>query len=650
MGTIAWYHRAMAAHEALYRKYRPRSFSDLVGQTQVSRTLEHALREGRISHAYLFTGPRGTGKTSSARILATSLNCVEGPTPNPCGRCESCLAIRQGHHLDVIEIDAASNRSVDDARDLRERVRFAPTAGRYKVFIIDEVHMLTREAFNALLKTLEEPPPNLVFILATTDIHQVLPTVTSRCQRYDFRPIPNEALIARLEEVARLEGFGVEAGGLHAIARKAAGGLRDALSILDQVRAFSRDECITTREVLDSLGMVPQDVLVGLLEDLGKREIVPTLERLQGVLDHGLPAGLVLRELIESLRHLLVARASGWSTPEPGIRDPLVEVLSEPLRLGLPALLAHWQGPEILWAIEVLRETERSMRTSHQDTLWLEVALIRLSDRPRVASLIELEQRVTAIEQRLAQGPVPPPRTGMAPRPTVPAAPAPERPAASPDPVSPVAGSPSPAPVAAPPSQPPTPTPPAGPLPEASDAGPGGGEDILPRFIASLQSVHVTTHSLAQQHAISARLEGKRLHLAVKALVNLFEQRRPHLVKAAVQAFGEGVEVTLTLESGGGTASDPRRAGVGLGPATPASSPRPTSPDAAPRSEPVAPPVASVEIVTDPAPDLSPSLPVPAPCRTDGSEERARQADEPGQDLIERTLEFFNGRLVPGGD
>ena len=604
----------MVAHEALYRKYRPRSFADLVGQTQVSRTLEYALREGRISHAYLFTGPRGTGKTSSARILATSLNCVKGPTPEPCGICDSCVAIRQGHHLDVIEIDAASNRSVDDARDLRERVRFAPTSGRYKVFIIDEVHMLTREAFNALLKTLEEPPPNLVFILATTDVHQVLATVTSRCQRYDFRPIPHDVLMARLEDVARLEGFSVESGGLQAIARKAAGGLRDALSILDQVRAFAAGTTITQQEVLESLGVVAQDALVDLLEALGQRAIVPALGQLQSLLDQGLAAGLVLRELLESFRHLLVARASEGSTRDPGLKDPLGDLLSEPLRLALPRLLTEWDAPEILWAIEALRETDRSMRASHQDTLWLELALVRLTDRPRVASLIELERRVSAIEARLAQGPVPPRIATATTRSGSPGAVSP------PVAVTPVAAAPvtpAPAPMAPLASEPPQASPAPVPPVEAGAIAPG---DVLSRLVSTLQTVHVTTHSLAQQHAVGARLDAKRLTVSVKALINLFEQRRQHLVKAAAIAFGDGTEVVLTLETGGGPPPDPRSAGVSVGQVPPASAPGP------------------IPSAPEPAKSLDEMTPPSAP--GGGST----------MDVIERTLEFFNGRLVSSGD
>ena len=226
---------------ALYRKWRPKGFSELVGQEHVSRTLAQAVVGGRVGHAYLFSGPRGTGKTSTAKILAKALNCEKGPTAEPCNACESCRRISDGTSMDVMEIDAASNRGIDEIRELRETVKFAPTTGRYRVYIIDEVHMLTSEAFNALLKTLEEPPPQVVFILATTELQKVPATIQSRCQRYDFKRIAAKDIEARLQEVTEASGVAADGAALALVAREADGGLRDALSTLDQCISLAED-------------------------------------------------------------------------------------------------------------------------------------------------------------------------------------------------------------------------------------------------------------------------------------------------------------------------------------------------------------------------------------------------------------------------
>ena len=249
---------AALAYVALYRQWRPKRFSDLVGQTHVSRTLAQAIETGRVGHAYLFSGPRGTGKTSTAKILAKALNCAEGPTPEPCGDCESCRRVNEGTSMDVFEIDAASNRGIDEIRELRETIQFAPVSGRYKVYIIDEVHMLTAEAFNALLKTLEEPPAQVVFILATTEIHKVPATIQSRCQRYDFKRIAAEVIAARLRYVADQSGIAAEDAALFLIAQGAAGGLRDALSALDQCAALA-ETAVTEKLVRDILGLVGRE-------------------------------------------------------------------------------------------------------------------------------------------------------------------------------------------------------------------------------------------------------------------------------------------------------------------------------------------------------------------------------------------------------
>lgn len=240
-------------HIALYRAWRPQSFQDMVGQQHIIRTLQNAIRENRLSHAYLFSGPRGTGKTTAAKLLAKAVNCEKGPAPEPCNECDACRRITAGAVMDVLEIDAASNRGVDEIRDLREKVKYAPTEVRQKVYIIDEVHMLTTEAFNALLKTLEEPPPHVMFILATTEPHRLPATVISRCQRFDFRRVSLDEQTQRLRVICEQEGIAAEEEAIEYIARLSDGGMRDALSILDQISSFS-DGRVSYQQVLDMTG------------------------------------------------------------------------------------------------------------------------------------------------------------------------------------------------------------------------------------------------------------------------------------------------------------------------------------------------------------------------------------------------------------
>ncbi|MBQ9377585.1 MAG: DNA polymerase III subunit gamma/tau [Schwartzia sp.] len=298
------------AYVALYRKWRPKAFSDLVGQEHVSRTLAQAIESGRVGHAYLFSGPRGTGKTSTAKILAKALNCEKGPTTEPCNECESCRRVNDGTSMDVFEIDAASNRGIDEIRELRETVRFAPSAGRYKVYIIDEVHMLTSEAFNALLKTLEEPPAQVVFILATTEIHKVPATIQSRCQRYDFKRIAPEAIEARLRTVVAASGLEADDDALALIAREADGGMRDALSTLDQCASLS-GERVTEKLVRDILGLVGRESVLRVLRAIIARDAREALSVVAEVLAEGKDLKVLVTELVAELRAVMVYQAAG---------------------------------------------------------------------------------------------------------------------------------------------------------------------------------------------------------------------------------------------------------------------------------------------------------------------------------------------------
>lgn len=460
----------MAGYVALYRKYRPGTFADLVGQEPVARTLASAIAQSKLGHAYLFCGPRGTGKTSVARILAKSVNCAQGPTAEPCGTCSSCREITLGNNLDVIEIDAASNNGVDNIRDLQDRVALAPVGGRYKIYIIDEVHMLSQGAFNALLKTLEEPPPNVLFVLATTDPHKVLPTIVSRCQRFDFGRIGLAALIGRLAYVAGAEGIPAEAGALEAIARRANGGLRDALSLLDQLAAATGGAMLTAEAVAAGLGLVSGDQIVALGEALVRGDVPTALELSQGLLAAGHEHGTIMRELLTHFRHLMVLQLA----PDRASQLDVPIAHQDAMRGQAAALPAA----ELPWILEVLNEAEGLIRRSPQQAIWLELGLIKVARRPVIASLVELSERVAALEAAMGGGQAlparPSPRPALqvvapapAPVPVPVAAPVALPPAAAPTPAPvapPPTAAPIPVPVALPPAAAPIPAPVAGPL------------------------------------------------------------------------------------------------------------------------------------------------------------------------------------------
>ncbi|MBW4519230.1 MAG: DNA polymerase III subunit gamma/tau [Scytolyngbya sp. HA4215-MV1] len=358
------------SYEPLHHKYRPQTFAQLVGQEAIATTLTSALRQQRIAPAYLFTGARGTGKTSSARILAKSLNCLQSevPTEHPCGVCEVCRMIARGSALDVIEIDAASNTGVDNIRELIERAQFAPVQCRYKVYVIDEVHMLSNAAFNALLKTLEEPPDRVVFVLATTDPQKVLPTIISRCQRFDFRRIPLEALTQHLGMIAQKEAIAISEEAITLVAQISQGGLRDAESLLDQLSLMPGE--IAVEQVWDLVGAVPERDLMTLLEAIADDNSTAVLDQTRHLLDRGREPLGVLQNLASFYRDLLIAK----TTPD---RNDLV-ALTLPTWEKLCTFAQQLDIRLILLSQQHLRGSEVQIKNTTQPRLWLEVTLLGL--------------------------------------------------------------------------------------------------------------------------------------------------------------------------------------------------------------------------------------------------------------------------------
>ena len=383
------------SYVSLYRKWRPQSFSDIVGQDNVVKTLKNAIKMNRIAHAYLFCGPRGTGKTSTAKILAKALNCKEGSTVNICGTCSSCTKIRDNNSIDVLEIDAASNRGINEIRELREKVKFSPTEGNYKVYIIDEVHMLTTEAFNALLKTLEEPPEYVIFILATTEPNKLLSTILSRCQRFDFGRLSISDLIKRLSYICEQEGVKISQKALSAIARNAGGGMRDAISILDQTISYAGSD-VTLDDVSAVLGMVDHEALIKLTQIMIDHDVEAALNLVSEIIGQGKNISQFVDDLIHHLRNLLLLK-------ECSDTNKLIEVDKEE-KERLKSLVDDLLVGQILHWIEILNEMSYDLKQTTQQRLILEMGVIKLVKDETDKSLDTILNRLTRLEEQVANG------------------------------------------------------------------------------------------------------------------------------------------------------------------------------------------------------------------------------------------------------
>lgn len=583
----------------LYRKYRPQSFADLVGQEAISQTLGNALQLSKVAHAYLFCGPRGTGKTSTARIFAKSLNCESGPTVSPCQTCASCTGITQGNALDVIEFDAASNNGVEDARELIESCQFAPMAGRFKIYIIDEVHMLTSQAFNALLKTLEEPPPNVVFIFATTEAHKVLPTIISRCQRFDFNRITAEDIVNRLHTIATQETININQDALELIARHAKGGLRDAVGLLDQIAVLGKakpDTPLTQKDLALLIGSLEEDILLNVVDTIAQRRPADLLHQINTLVNRGVEPAQLAKELIQHFRNLLIAKTVGPQA------DPKALSMSADFFQALSAQTQHFSPEELPQILNQLSITERNVRNTQQPQLWLEVGLLSLAYREDILLVQDLAKRVEALEAMLKNGALTVSQPGMS-RPAQPHTP-PQAPSFQPPPVqqAPVQQTPvHSAPVQQAPVQQQPVTPPTSPAavqPSFTPVSSGTGvtwHDVCDRVPSP------PTRALLKQFFFLQKVNGDEVTVGCTVEVHLNAIKKAdktlHLQKALDSAFGQTMKLTLVLDKAGA----PQSAMLSSHPsATPI-----------PADTPVAPPIQTIPLPNPVSHEESPPDPLP---------------------------------------
>ncbi|MDY6934281.1 MAG: DNA polymerase III subunit gamma/tau [Spirochaetota bacterium] len=370
-------------YQVIARKWRPQNFDEIIFQNHISRTIRNSIKKGRVSHAYLFAGPKGVGKTTMARVLSKALNCNTGLTDSPCGKCENCVEIRQGSSFDVIEIDGASNRGIEDVRELRENVNFAPIKCRYKIYIIDEVHMLTKEAFNALLKTLEEPPRHVVFVFATTEIHRIPETILSRCQKYSFKKIPNEFIVDHLKRIVESEGYNILEGALYQIARASEGSMRDAQSLIDQLIAFSEGE-IDESDALAILGVMPLESYLSLLRYIGSLDAKQTMSEVDRIVTLGADINGYVTGFIDILRTLRLVGCGVSVKDILGFSDDEMDRIKDAANL--------FCDEELSVLFRIASELMSDLRFSFNERISLEMALldmINVKKGPSIAAILK---------------------------------------------------------------------------------------------------------------------------------------------------------------------------------------------------------------------------------------------------------------------
>lgn len=383
----------------LYRKYRPQTFHDLIGQENIVHALSNAIELKRIAHAYLLCGPRGTGKTSSARILAKSLNCKEGPTLTPCGKCPACLDIMNSVPVDVIEIDAASNRSVEDTQAILEKIQYVPVNGRYKIYVIDEVHMLSNHAFNALLKTLEEPPENVIFILATTEPHKVLDTIISRCQRFDFRRITTDDIVKRLEYISKEENINISKEALFSIAKNSQGGMRDALALLDQISVLGVNKQIDVNDINEILGKISYDVLSEIADYIINSDCTQSVPLIDKIYSKGNEPVQIVSNLIQFFRDLMIIK----NCTDKELVFSLTQI-NETNYEKLKKQSENFTVSEIIQIIDKLAYYTTQIKETTNKYLWLELCIIDLTNYKNLPSCENLLKRIEILEEKLASG------------------------------------------------------------------------------------------------------------------------------------------------------------------------------------------------------------------------------------------------------